>query len=89
MGTRAEIAICGAYQAVYSAQGTEHSSSGALGLISTPPSTLELPTMKIYFTDASDGTLRTVDRPLKTLLWEALSIPFLVPAVWRALCGGW
>ena len=45
--------------------------------------------MKIHFTDALTGTRRTVDRPLKTLLWEALSVPFLVPAIWRALCGGW
>jgi hypothetical protein len=41
--------------------------------------------MKIHFTDPLTGTLRTVDRPLKTLFWEALSVPFLVPAIWRAL----
>ena len=45
--------------------------------------------MKISFIDPLTGTRRTVDRPLKTLLWEALSVPFLVPAVWRALRGGW
>lgn len=45
--------------------------------------------MKIHFTDALTGTRRTVDRPLKTLLWEALSVFTLVPAIWRALRGGW
>jgi len=45
--------------------------------------------MKIHFTDALDGTRRTVDRPLSELIGEALIAPFLVLAVWRALRAGW
>jgi hypothetical protein len=45
--------------------------------------------MKIHFTDALDGTRRTVDRPLLELIREALIVPFFVAAVWRALRGGW
>jgi len=45
--------------------------------------------MKIHFTDALDGTRRTVDRPLSELIGEALLTPFLVLAVLCGARGGW
>jgi hypothetical protein len=45
--------------------------------------------MKVYFTDALDGTSRTVERPAVELFIEALATPFLALAVWCALRAGW
>jgi hypothetical protein len=45
--------------------------------------------MKVYFTDALDGTRRTVDRPLGELLIEVLAAPFLVLAALWGARGGW
>jgi hypothetical protein len=43
--------------------------------------------MKIHYTDALDGTRRTVDRPLSELIGEALITPFFIIAVRFALRG--
>jgi hypothetical protein len=45
--------------------------------------------MKVHFTDALDGTRRTVDRPLGELLIEVLAAPFLMLAALCGVRGGW
>jgi hypothetical protein len=45
--------------------------------------------MKVHFTDALDGTRRTVERPAVELFVEALAVPFFMLAALWGTRGGW